>query len=133
MTTLGARPTLRAMRRLACLALLVLLGACTDRALLQRRAYLASFVGQGEADLVRQLGVPTRTFTLKDETFLAYDDRHSSSFCPASPPARPAWGPWGPGWGWGWSPPIVVARGCESTFDIRGGKVVGLTMRGPDC
>ncbi|HTU55074.1 MAG TPA: hypothetical protein VMF62_13990 [Acetobacteraceae bacterium] len=132
MTSLRARPILRAMRRLACLALLVLLGACTDHALLQRRAYLASFVGQSEADLVRQLGVPTRTFALKDETFLAYDDRHLE-LLPGFSAGAPAWGTWGPGWGWGWAPPIVVARGCESTFDIRGGKVVGLTMRGPDC
>ena len=132
MTTLRARPILRAMRRLACLAVLVLLGACTNHALEQRRAYLASFVGQSEADLVRQLGVPTRTFSLKDETFLAYDDRHLE-LLPGFYAGPPGWGPWSPGWNWGWAPPIVIARGCESTFDIRDGKVVGLAMRGPDC
>lgn len=121
-----------AMRRLACLTLLILLGACTNQAVLQRRAYLAAFIGRSEADLVRQLGVPTRTFTLKGETFLAYDDRHLE-LLPGFYAGSPGWGPWGPGWGWGWAPPFVVARGCETTFDIRDGKVVGLAMRGPDC
>ncbi len=138
MTVPVRRPILPAMRRAACLVLLVLLGACTDPALMQRRAYLASFVGQSEVALVRALGVPTRSVDIKGEKFLAYDDRHLEAlpgFYGGGPWWGPGWGPaWGPAWGpWGWGPPVIVARGCETTFDISGGKVVSLAMRGPDC
>ena len=134
MTILVGRHIFAAMRRAACLALVIVLGACTDQALMQRRAYLASFVGQSEVALVRALGVPTRSVDIKGEKFLAYDDRHLEVL-PGFYGGPPWWGPgWSPGWGpWGWGPPIVVARGCETTFDVSGGKVVSLTMRGPDC
>ncbi len=126
------------MRRVACLILLVLLClvslcACADQALEQRRAYLASFVGQSEDALVRSLGVPTRSVSVKGETFLAYDDRHLEVL-PGFYGGPPWWGPgWGPGWGWGWGPPIVIARGCETTYEVDSGKVIGFSMRGPDC
>jgi hypothetical protein len=122
------------MRGVAVLGLLVLLGACANQALQQRRAFIASLVGQSELDLVRQLGVPTRTLTVDGEKFLAYDDRRLEvlpGYYGGGPWWGPGWGPWG--WGGGWGPPIVLARGCEITFDIRAGKVASFTMVGPDC
>ncbi len=122
---------LRAMRR-AVFLLLIVLGACTNQALEARRAYLTSLIGESEIDLVRQMGVPTRTFTLNGEKFLAYDDRRLE-FVPGFYGGPPWWGPgWGP-WGWGASPPQVIVRGCETTFEIKAGKVASYSLRGPEC
>ena len=123
------------MRRVIVIGLLLLLGACANQAPQQRRAFIASLVGKSELDLVRQLGVPTRTFTVDGEKFLAYDDRRVEVLPGyyGAPWGGPGWGPWGWGWGGGWGPPIVLARGCEITFDIREGKVASFTLVGPDC
>ncbi len=119
------------MRSLGLIALLVL-GACANQALEARRARLASLVGQSEIDLVRQMGVPTRTLTLNGEKFLAYDDRRIE-FVPGFYGGPLGWGPgWGP-WGWGPSPPMAIERGCETTFEISGGKVTSFSLRGPEC
>ncbi len=119
------------MRSLGLIALLVL-GACANQALEARRAQLAALVGQSEIELVRQMGVPTRTLTLNGEKFLAYDDRRIE-FVPGFYGGPPWWGPgWGP-WGWGASPPMVIERGCETTFEISGGKVTSFSLRGPEC
>lgn len=121
-----------ARMRIVGLLAVLLLGACVNQTLEARRAQLASLIGKSEIDLVRQMGVPTRTFTLNGEKFLAYDDRRLE-FVPGFYGGPPWWGPgWGP-WGWGASPPIVVARGCETTFEIQGGKVASFSLRGPDC
>ncbi|MGH7118873.1 MAG: hypothetical protein ACREFP_07775 [Acetobacteraceae bacterium] len=114
------------------LTVLFVLGACANQELAARRAHLTSLIGESEIDLVRQMGVPTRTFTLHSEKFLAYDDRRLE-FVPGFYGGTPWWGPgWGP-WGLGPSPPLVIARGCETTFEIQGGKVASFSLRGPDC
>ena len=119
------------MRFVGLIAVL-LLGACADHALEARRAYIASLVGVSETDLVRQMGVPTRSFSVNGETFLAYDNRRLE-FVPGFYGGPPWWGPgWGP-WGWWASPPLAVERGCETTFEVRDGKVVSFSRRGPEC
>lgn len=118
--------------RLVGLTAVLLLGACANQALEARRAHLASLVGESEVNLVREMGVPTRTLTLNGAKFLAYDDRRLE-FVPGFYGGPPWWGPgWGP-WGWGMSPPVVIQRGCETTFEIRDGKVASFSLRGPDC
>lgn len=122
------------MLRAAVLLALLLLGACANQELAKRRAFLTSMVGQSEIDLVRQMGVPTRSFDLNGERFLAYDDRrldYVPGFYTGPPWWGPGWGGWG--WGWGWAPPMVIARGCEATFEIRAGKVASYSLRGPEC
>ena len=51
-------------------------GACTGG--FDRQAYLNQLVGQPETELVRQLGVPTRTFETAGHKFLAYDEDRPS-------------------------------------------------------
>ncbi|MGH7080397.1 MAG: hypothetical protein ACREFU_20145 [Acetobacteraceae bacterium] len=131
MTKGQGHPISGAMRTVVLVALL-LLGGCADRALEARRAHLASLIGETEVDLVRQMGVPTRTFTLSGDKFLAYDDRRLE-FVPGFYGGPPWFGPgWGP-WFWGPAPPIVVQRGCETTFEIENGKVASFSMRGAGC
>jgi hypothetical protein len=99
-----------------------------------RVAALNALVGQNETELVRQLGVPTRSFTTGGHTFLAYDERRVD--------VVPGWqpypyGPFGWGWGWGWSgggfPPQAVTYTCETTFELNGNIVASWTLRGNAC
>lgn len=132
--TKGRAHTISGAMRCAVLAALLLLGGCASRELEARRAHLASLVGESEIELVRQMGVPTRTFTLSGDKFLAYDDRRLE-FVPGYYGGPPWWGPgWGRGpWFWGSAPPIVVQRGCETTFEIQDGKVASFSLRGAGC
>lgn len=119
--------------RFAPLLALVLLGGCAAHALKVRRAYLTSLIGESEVALVRQMGVPTRTFEANGEKFLAYDTRHLE-VVPGfyGPPwFGPRFGPFA--WSYAWNTPYVVARGCETTFEIKDEKVASFSVHGPDC
>lgn len=112
------------------LLLPLLLAGCVTEA--QKAAALNATIGESETDLVRQLGVPTRSFETAGHRFLAYDTRHYSVVPDYGP-----WGYWG-GWpGFGWSapplPPGVVEYGCETTFEIDSGRVASWTRRGNSC
>ena len=113
---------------------ILLLGGCAD-GLKRRQAAMAPLVGQTETDLVRQLGVPTRTIEVGGHRFLAYDE----SWIDVIPggPIVPLGGPWwGPGWGpigVGGIPPSVVQWTCVTTFEIVEGRVISFTIRGNGC
>jgi len=118
------------MRRLlALLLLLPLLGGCVNM-LAERQAALGQYVGQTEADLVRGLGVPSRTFDTDGRHFLAYTDR-SVQVVPGFAPYY-GWGRYGGIYGGGY-PPDVIERICETTFEVAQGKVVSFTLRGNAC
>ena len=118
------------MRRwIGLLMALPLLAGCVNM-LAERQAYFAQYVGQTEGDLVRGLGVPSRTFDTEGHHFLAYTDR-SIQVVPAFAPYY-GWGRYG-GWYGGGYPADVIERVCETTFDVVGGKVVTFTMRGNSC
>jgi hypothetical protein len=108
--------------------LVPLLAGCADR-LAERRAYLATLVGTSEADLVRTLGVPTRTVEAEGHRFLAYTESREE-LIPGGP-----MGPWGwrGGWAYGGVPAEVVQRVCETTFEVIDGRVRGFTLRGNAC
>lgn len=120
--------------RSASLLALLLLAGCASQALAERRAYLTSFIGESEATLVRQMGVPTRTFEAGGEKFLAYETRRADVVPGFYPPPwfGPGFGPW---WGYpyAWSPPAVITRSCQTTFEIKGNKVASFSMRGDGC
>jgi hypothetical protein len=108
-----------------------LLAGCATGALQEREAVLGQLIGQSEAELVRQMGVPTRAFEADGHRFLAYLERRVDVI--------PGTGPWAPFWGrrWGYYgpdfPPQVVERACETTFEIAGGKVQSFQLRGNAC
>ncbi|MCW3477429.1 hypothetical protein [Limobrevibacterium gyesilva] len=119
--------------RLLLAALIVassLLAGCANM-LAQRQAFLSQFIGRPEADLVRELGVPTRSFDTSGRRFLAYVDRRVELL-----PPPPMWGPWGP-WGrfgyYGGFPAEVVELVCETTFEIADGTVRSFSLRGNAC
>ena len=113
-------------RPFVALLVAVLLAGCASHALEQRQAYLQTLVGRSEADVVRALGVPTRTFEAGGVRFLAYDQSRLQVI--------PGYAPWGWGWGWGYAtPPEVYQLTCETTFEILQGKVASFTLRGNAC
>lgn len=116
------------MRRLGLFLLITLVSACVVGP--SRQQLLAPLVGVTEADLVVRMGVPSRTFETGGIKFLAYDERHLDILPTA--PAFPGWGPWYYGYYGGW-PPEVIVRGCETTFEVAGGRVRSFTLRGNDC
>lgn len=121
----------RARYTLIGLAMLVLSGC--GNGLAERRAALAPFIGRGEADLVRALGVPVQTYDAGGHRFLAYIQTQTAVIPGSYGP--PPWGVWGPGsaWGWGASPPQVVQSVCETVFELADTRVVGFSVHGSGC
>jgi len=107
------------MRKLAVLALA--LSACAADPGAQRRAFLASLIGQPEAAAVRALGVPSQTYQAGGSRFLSYTERGSRVI------------PGGPAGGYGTVSPEVVEIGCETTLEVAGGIVQSWSLRGTAC
>lgn len=119
-------------RRVAALALPLLLaaGGCATGPTLDQR--LATFVGRPEADVVAALGVPVRTYEAGGRKFLQFESRRSVAV--AEPPGYYG-GPWGWRRGYYWAPPpqTYAVVGCDVTFALRDGLVEGFTFRGDGC
>ncbi len=113
------------MRRLLPLLLVLPFVAGCVNVVADRAAYLQSFVGKPEAELVRALGVPTRTYDRDGHRFLAFDET-SSQPVPIVAPYY-GYGPLGP---YGSS---VVQYTCETTAEIDLGNVANFTLRGQGC
>lgn len=114
------------------IALLALAGCDNGQRIAEREAYLGQFIGQSEADLVRQAGVPTRAVDAGGRRFIVYEDRRVD-FIPG-PPVMP-YGPFGPRYGFGYAaaPPQAIEFVCQTTFEIADGKVAGFSLRGNAC
>ena len=95
-----------------------------------RRQVLASLVGQPETEAVRQFGVPTRTYETGGRKFIAYDER-TTDLLPSGP-FLGGFGYFGYG-GFGGFPPQLIERGCETTLEVAGGKVVSWALRCNAC
>lgn len=98
----------------------------------ERIAAMQSFVGQPEASVIQQLGVPDRVYEANGIKFLAYEERRLG-FAPGIYGAAP-YGPFGPhGWyGYGYAafPPPQVERICETTFEVTAGIIQRAALRG---
>jgi hypothetical protein len=115
------------MRRAVLLLLTGMLAGCVNQ-LAARQAWLSQFVGQPEAALVQQLGVPSRTYETGGVKYLAYEEHRVDII-----PAFPSYSPFFTGWYGGGFPPQVVDLRCETTFEIAGGTVKAFTLRGNAC
>ena len=118
--------------RLAALALPLLLIGCAQGPTLETR--LSTFVGQSEADLVAQLGVPSRVHEAEGRRFLQFEQRRTVAV--AAPPAPyfgPLHGPWGPRRGYWPAPPAYAVVGCDLTFELRDQRVAAFSFRGEGC
>lgn len=110
-------------------ALVVLLAGCAQGPTLEQR--LSVFVGQGEGDLVAALGVPARVHEVEGRRFLQFEQRRTMAI--AAPPTMPAYGRYGPRWGYWPAPPAYAVVGCDLTFALRDGRVESFSFRGDGC
>lgn len=115
------------MLRAALPLILLLSSGCVDR-LAQRRAALSGLVGATEADLVRSLGVPTRSYEAGGRRFLAYTESRIDVI-----PGFYPYSPWDPFPYAGGIPPQVQQSVCETTFEILDGRVASWSLRGNAC
>ncbi len=114
------------------IACLLLLGACTAGA--DRRAFLDTLVGQPETAVIRQLGVPSRTFQTPGHRFLAYDEQRSSALYGGGGPFFVAGAFYNGRFGYADSfPAEIVQRRCETTFEVVNDRVVTYALRGNAC
>jgi len=113
------------MRTIALIALALALSACAADPGVQRRAFLASLIGQPEAEAVHALGIPTRTYQTGGVKFLAYDERQAAVIPGGNLSGRG-------GYRDVFSPEIVE-RGCEATLEVAGGIVRSWSLRGTVC
>lgn len=122
-------------RALPLLLLTAVLAGCAPP--FDRPAFLTTFVGQPEADVVRRLGVPSRTYEADGRKFLAYSERRSELI--GGGPFFGGFGTFGSGYGgsgFGYSaafPTEIIERDCETTFEIGGGRVLAWSLRGNAC
>jgi hypothetical protein len=115
------------MRRAVPLVLAGLAAGCVDQ-LAARQAYLSHFVGQPEAALVQQMGVPMRSYETGGVKYLAYDESRVDIL-----PAFPTYNPLFTGWFGGGFPPQVIEWKCETTFVVSDDTVKSFTLRGNAC
>ena len=127
-------------------AVLLTLAAAGCAAPIDRAPYLNSLIGLPEADLVRRMGVPSRTYDTGGHHFLAYQERRTSIY--GTGPSF-GFGGFGDGFGYGYggggfgggfgglgynfTSSQVVERICETTFEVTGGKVTTWSLRGNAC
>jgi hypothetical protein len=124
------------MRKAVILAGVLALSACAyPGPNPQLVAQLEALKGKPEAELIRNLGVPTRTYDSSGHRFLAFDRTRYESIPGGPGPGFGYWGGWRyGGWGgWGAFPAEIVKRDCEITFDLAGGVVQTWQLRGNDC
>lgn len=128
------------MRRIILAITLLIVAACAPT-LQERLASLQPFVGQAEATLIQQLGVPGRVYEAGGIKFLAYEERRIGfapgiyGAAPYSPFGAPFGGPFGApygayGYGYAAFPPPQVERICETTFEVTGGVIRRVALRG---
>ncbi len=109
--------------------LLLVVSACTAGP--DRRAYLSTLVGQPEAEVVRQLGVPTRVYETGGHKFLAYVERRERVY---GGPVFGGFGYFGAGYGfYDGFPAEVTVRTCETTFEVADARVLTWALRGNAC
>jgi len=117
------------MRCLLPLFLSMSLAGCVNQ-LVARQAWLNQFIGHSEPDLVKQLGVPSRSYETGGVKYLAYDESRVE-LLPSMP--HYGFGPWWAGSYGGGFPPQVVYLVCETTFSVADGVVKSYTLRGNAC
>jgi hypothetical protein len=118
------------MKRVLPLLLAAVLAGCAPP--FNRPAFLATLVGQPEAEVVRRLGVPSRTYETNGRKFLAYSEQRSELI--EGGPAFGGFGYFGSGLGYyGAFPTEVIERGCETTIEVGEGRMLAWTLRGNAC
>ncbi len=126
------------------------LAACQTPTPAQRRL-LDSLIGRPPVEVVRNFGVPTRTYSTDGHSFLAYIEDESSYF-PGSGFGYGGFGYGGyggfggfggyggfggfggyDGFGFGGFPPSYYSASCQTLFEVVDDKVASWSLRGNGC
>ena len=121
------------MRRAAILICLVL-AACGPR--FDRPAFLNSLVGAPEVEVIRVLGVPSRTYQTDGHKFLSYIEQRADYIPGGAFFGGYGGGFYGPRFGYGYGggfPPSLIQRECETTIDVVNGRMATWSLRGNAC
>ena len=108
------------------------------------RARLNALIGHPEVDLLRNYGVPTRTYGANGHTFLAYDSSYSTFDTDGFGPygfgpfggfgyGGFGYGGFGTGFGGGFSNGFSQNYTCATTFEVDGGRVAAWSLHGDGC
>jgi len=116
-------------RKLLSILSAALLASCAPA--FNRPAFLATFVGRSEDEVVRRLGVPSRTFEANGRKFLAYAEHRTEVSTVGISFGFGGFDSFGTGFGY--SPSQVIDRGCETTFEVANGRVLTWSLRGNAC
>lgn len=123
--------------RHAILALPVLLAACAtapeDDPNLQQAG---SMIGRTESELIQALGVPNNAFQADGARFLRFDRRSQPTFSGLGTGIGLGFGRGGFGFGLGGSfydPTPLRTFVCETTYELRDGRVRSFRLRGDGC
>ncbi len=120
-------------------AILLTMGLASCAPPIDRSPFLNTLVGQPETEIVRRLGVPSRTYETAGHRFIAYQERRTNLY--SSGPSF-GFGGFGGGFGYGggfggigygFSSSQVVEYTCETTFEITEGRVATWSLRGNAC
>ena len=96
---------------------------------------LDALIGQPPTALVHALGVPVRTWRGGGMLFMAFDRQVGAVIPGSGPVAEKPFStpdPLSAGTGLG-TPPQLVIRVCETTFEVVSGRAVRWTQRGTGC
>ncbi len=96
---------------------------------------LDALLGRPPIALVHALGVPARTWRGNGTLFMAFDRRIGAVIPGSGPVAQKPFrtpDPFSTGTGLG-TPPELVTRVCETTFEVVDGRAVRWTQRGAGC
>jgi hypothetical protein len=105
----------------------------------QKVAMLNQAIGRDEASLVREFGVPTKTYETGGTKFLSYQESWVEQLPGVPGPVFYGYGGFGYGWGgpgYLYAPTYSggsVRRDCDTTFEVVGGIVKSWKLRGNDC
>ncbi len=120
------------MKKLALALVLTLLSGCASE-----KKYLAvvtSWVGAPETSLVRSWGPPSNVYTTGDTKFLVYQSSRSIVVPGTAPTYQTTFvGNTAYTTAYGGTPPSQIDLGCQTTFEVRNGKIVDFSYRGNDC
>jgi hypothetical protein len=103
-----------------------MLAGCTGE-LAERKAELAHWIGQREAQLVAAMGAPNRSYDSGGMKFLTYEDVYVQEG-----PAGPYYFGPGPAAPTGFAG-LRYTTVCDTTFTIADGVVKGFSFRGNGC
>lgn len=98
------------------------------------QALLESYQGASERQLVARWGAPDRSYRSGGSTYLTYSESRSG-YVPGIQPTyhTDIIGNTAYTTAIGGSPGFAYTETCETTFEIRGGRVVGYTFKGDGC